>query len=231
MNEAENQLLGGVRALGLELGDEQIARLVAYSRLVLQYNTLTNLTGARSLRTFLIEHVLDSLSILLVCEPEPPVIDVGSGAGLPGIPIAIARPNAKVKLLDTRAKRVEFLHTVTGRLDLQNVEVIKGSALGPASKALVGTGGTVLLRAVAPALKAFDLGAGLVKGGGSIVLYQGPVARPGRELVWRGRASGFQPWSSVEVAVPGLDSKRHLWYARKGPRITRAAETRPSPGF
>jgi 16S rRNA (guanine527-N7)-methyltransferase len=211
----EGALTIGLEKLGLKLAREQIRKLVRFAELVIEGNEATNLTGAKSIDRFLIEQVLDSLSVLTVLRPKPPIVDVGSGAGLPGIPIAIAQPDKPVILLEPRAKRAEFLRGAIERLEMANVSVVQASAHGPDAQSLAGSARTALLRAVAQPERAVALGAGLVRPGGDIVLYQGRDPKPDRSLAKQVRLLGFGPWSAKAVCIPGLAATRHLWWARR----------------
>lgn len=88
-----------------------------------KWNRVHNLTAIRNLQDMLYQHVMDSLAVLPhICGPQ--IIDIGSGAGLPGIPIALARPDWRVALVESNQKKISFLQQVKIELALQNVEVI-----------------------------------------------------------------------------------------------------------
>jgi 16S rRNA (guanine527-N7)-methyltransferase len=214
-DDREGALSRGLQKQGLKLAREQIRKLVRFAELVIESNQTTNLTGVKSVDRFLVEQVLDSLSVLTVLKPKPPIVDVGSGAGLPGIPIAIAQPDRPVILLEPRAKRAEFLRGAIERLEIGNARVVQASVLGPGAQSLAGSAGTALLRAVAQPERAVALGAALVRTGGEIILYQGREPKPDRSLAKRARLLGFGPWSARAVHIPGLGAPRHLWWARR----------------
>jgi 16S rRNA (guanine527-N7)-methyltransferase len=121
----ERAIIEGSERLGISLPAEAIARLEAYLALLERWNRAYNLTAVRDPEAMVIRHLLDSLSILSWVE-GPRVLDVGSGAGLPGIPLAIARPDCRFCLLDSNGKRTRFLTQVAAELQLAHVDVVRG---------------------------------------------------------------------------------------------------------
>ena len=113
----EQSIIEGSEQLGIPLPVEAITRLVAYLTLLERWNRAYNLTAVRDPDAMVVRHLLDSLSILPWLE-GPRVLDVGSGAGLPGIPLAIARPDCEFCLLDSNGKRTRFLTQVAAELRL-----------------------------------------------------------------------------------------------------------------
>jgi 16S rRNA (guanine527-N7)-methyltransferase len=110
------------------LGDKQITLLIQYADLVVGYSSEINLISKNDRANIIERHILDSLLALAVYEfPQAAVVaDVGSGAGLPGLPIAIARPDLRVSLIESRHRRCLFLSKVISDLGLANVTVIEG---------------------------------------------------------------------------------------------------------
>ena len=209
-------LAEGLRSLRISDPQAVSARLIEYARLVLEENARTNLTGARDLRGLVVNHFLDSLAPLGFIRLADPVVDLGSGAGFPGIPAAIVYPRHHFVLLEPRSKRVEFLRLAIDRLGLDNTAVVKGSALGPAASGLVGKAGAVLVRAVADPAQAFALGLPLLRGGGELLLYEGRSARP---TVEHKRAASRHGGGEIKVRrthVPSLDAIRHAWIVKRG---------------
>jgi 16S rRNA (guanine527-N7)-methyltransferase len=119
--------------LGIAFDEGDLARLGLFLAILLDVNAHTNLTAIRDPAEAWIKHVLDSLTLLpilseLDTDTPPHIVDVGSGAGLPGIPLAIARPDAHVTLLEATAKKAEFLRLCADRLSLSNVDVVNARA-------------------------------------------------------------------------------------------------------
>ncbi len=109
--------------MGLDIPDQTQSALLAYIALMQKWNKAYNLTAIRDPDQMVIRHILDSLSILPYIDRFP-VLDVGTGAGLPGIPLALCRPDEKFVLLDSNGKKTRFLTQVKIELGIENIEVI-----------------------------------------------------------------------------------------------------------
>lgn len=118
-------LAGGIRALGIDVGPAAQTQLLAYVALLEKWNRTHNLTAVRTPEQMVTHHVLDSLAVLpYVPGTAMSIVDVGSGGGLPGIPIAVARPGWRVTLLDSNHKKAAFLRQAAAELGLGNVAVV-----------------------------------------------------------------------------------------------------------
>lgn len=113
----------GLRARKIALDKSQHERLLAYVALLDRWNKAFNLTAVRDPLEMVSRHLLDSLSIWPWVD-DGPVLDIGTGAGLPGIPLAVARPTLEFTLLDSNRKKTRFVQQAVGELGLRNVEVI-----------------------------------------------------------------------------------------------------------
>ena len=118
------QIAEGLAAMGLDLPAEARARVEQHLELIAKWNRVHNLTAVRETDQMVVLHLLDSLSVLPHLKDARNVLDVGSGAGLPGIPVAIALPQARVTLLDSSHKKCAFLRQAKTELGLANVEVV-----------------------------------------------------------------------------------------------------------
>jgi 16S rRNA (guanine527-N7)-methyltransferase len=116
-------LVQGLHELAIDLDPLQRERLLAYIALLQRWNRAFNLTAVRDPLAMVPRHLLDSLSIWRWVD-QGPVLDVGTGAGLPGIPLAIARPGLSFTLLDSNRKKTRFVQQAVGELGLDNVEVL-----------------------------------------------------------------------------------------------------------
>ncbi len=118
-----HKLQEGLESLGLSLAENQKELLIKYLALLVQWNATYNLTSVRDPTDMLTLHILDSLSIVdLVLGTEAlDVLDVGTGAGLPGVPLAIALPRLSIRLVDAVAKKISFLQQVKTALQLPNI--------------------------------------------------------------------------------------------------------------
>ena len=118
-----DRLAGGLRELDLALDDDQVTALLTYRDLLVKWNRAFNLTAVRDPGEMIARHLLDSLAVLPHLEAGP-TLDVGTGAGLPGIPLAIARPDQAFTLLDGNGKKARFVRQARRELGLDNVEVV-----------------------------------------------------------------------------------------------------------
>jgi 16S rRNA (guanine527-N7)-methyltransferase len=121
------ELSTGARELGVNLSESQHAQLLAYLALLIKWNKAYNLTAVRNPDEMVSRHLLDSLSVVPFIEGER-WLDVGSGGGMPGIPLAILFPELKISLLDSNGKKTRFQTQVKLELKLDNLEVIHSRA-------------------------------------------------------------------------------------------------------
>jgi len=193
----------GVAALHLAPGAAAIDRFSAYLALIEKWNRVHNLTAVRETEQMVVLHLLDSLSILPHVADAGSLLDVGSGAGLPGIPIAIARPELEVTLLDSSHKKAAFLDQVRSELSLANVQV----ACERVERWQPGrTFDVVVSRAFADLAEFIEQAQHLVAPGGRLLAMKGVY--PFEELA---RVPATHRVCDVtELSVPQLDAKRHL---------------------
>lgn len=205
----EQSILEGSERLGVQLHSKAVARLVVYLTLLERWNRAYNLTAVRDPEAMVVRHVLDSLSILPWLA-GPRVLDVGSGAGLPGIPLAIARPEYRFCLLDSNGKRTRFLIQVVAELRLDNVDVVRGRVedYRPAT----------LFNSVVS--RAFATLADMVADAGRL------CAPEGRLLAMKGvfpddelarLPPGYAVVDVYPLRVPNLDAERHLVHLAPAP--------------
>ena len=127
MEACRNILISGLKTLNLSFKPEQIEQLLGFIKLIAKWNKAYNLTAVRNNEDMARLHILDSLAILPHIEGKR-VIDIGTGAGLPGIPLAIFLPEVEFVLLDSNAKKTRFVQQVILELKLKNVSVIHSRA-------------------------------------------------------------------------------------------------------
>jgi len=120
---ADQRLKQGLEKMGLDISTETQSRLMAYVQLMQKWNKAYNLTAVRDQEQIVIRHILDSLSIASYISASP-VLDVGTGAGLPGIPLALIMKEKKIVLLDSNGKKTRFLTQAKIELGIDNIEII-----------------------------------------------------------------------------------------------------------
>ncbi|MFW2371721.1 MAG: 16S rRNA (guanine(527)-N(7))-methyltransferase RsmG [Gammaproteobacteria bacterium] len=121
--DASRRLTHGLEKMGISLDAETCKTQVQYLELIQKWNKVYNLTAITDLDQMVVRHLLDSLSILPFID-DTPILDVGTGAGLPGIPLALARPEYEFVLLDSNGKKTRFLTQVKIELDIDNIDII-----------------------------------------------------------------------------------------------------------
>ena len=170
-----DKLINGSRSLGLELSNSQLEQFELYFQLLKEWNKKTNLTRIVGYQEVQIKHFLDSLSVLAAQLPNPPdglkLLDVGTGAGFPGVPLRIVCPSMSLYLLDSIGKKTAFLGHLTQTLGLCDVNILTGRAENLARyKELRETFDVVVSRAVAPVSVLSELTLPFCKLGGVVVL-------------------------------------------------------------
>lgn len=196
------QLLeAGLDNLNIALTSAQLEQLLAYVALLHKWNQRFNLTAVRSPQAMITRHLLDSLAILPYLRGDR-LCDVGTGAGLPGVPLSIASPENSFCLLDSNHKKQVFVSQVVKSLGLKNVECCWSmvETYQPIQKF-----STILTRAFAPLARMIQLTAHLLAPGGQFVAMMGK-ALP-EELVL---PPAFQLEQRIMLQVPGEEADRHL---------------------
>ncbi|PQV47157.1 16S rRNA (guanine(527)-N(7))-methyltransferase RsmG [Paraburkholderia sp. BL21I4N1] len=199
----------GVRELGLDLSDAQLGKLLDYVALLSKWNAVYNLTAIRDPRQMLIQHILDSLSIVPHLAPRGPssVLDVGSGGGLPGIVLAIVLPEWTVTVNDIVHKKTAFQSQAKAELGLANLSVVTGrvETLQPGDE-VPAKFDVIVSRAFAELSDFVTLARHLVADQGAIWAMKG--VRPDGEI--ERLPAGAHVEQIIRLNVPSLDAERHL---------------------
>lgn len=193
----------GITELKLDLSVEQAEKLLDYLALLAKWNSVYNLTSVRDPMQMLTLHVLDSLAAVPAFAQAKNVLDVGAGGGLPGMVLAIARPDVKVSMIDTVHKKTAFLTQVKAELGLANVTVYtkRVEQLEVKQKFDV-----ITSRAFADLSDFVNWSSHVLEEGGQFIALKGVAPPDERERLpadWK--VTKLQP-----IQVPGLNAERHL---------------------
>lgn len=202
-----NQLAEYLALGGLKLTDSQGAQLARYHAMLIDWNSRMDLTNVPA-EEMALRHYADSLLPLMQASWFPQgnsLIDVGSGAGFPGLPLAILRPDLQICLLDSLRKRCDFLSAVVSELQLHHVQVLHARAEDAARSALRERFELAVARALAPLQVLAEYLLPFVKPGGKALCWKGPSLA--EELALSGRALkllGAQAGECLLLPLPGL---------------------------
>ena len=128
LNEFSNKILNKIKFLNTKLNDFQIIQLFNYMNLLIEWNEKINLTAITNPDEIIIKHFIDSVTINEFIEKNSKIIDIGTGAGFPGIPLKIVREDISITLMDSLNKRIVFLEEIIKKLDLKKVETVHARA-------------------------------------------------------------------------------------------------------
>ena len=126
--EFNKKMKESLKELNIEISEKQLNQFYNYMNILIEWNKVMNLTNITEPEEIIQKHFVDSLTVLKSIKENDSIIDVGTGAGFPGIPIKIAFPETRITLLDSLNKRIKFLEEVINKLELKNIETIHGRA-------------------------------------------------------------------------------------------------------
>jgi 16S rRNA (guanine527-N7)-methyltransferase len=197
----------GINSLKLELNDGQVEKLLDYLALLNKWNSVYNLTSVRDPMQMVTLHLLDSLAAVPAFKGAANVLDVGAGGGLPGMVLAISRPDMNVSMIDTVHKKTAFLNQVKAELELANVTVYtkRVEQLEVKTKFDV-----ITSRAFADLSDFVNWSGHLLQEGGRFIALKGTAPEDERERL-------PEPWKVEKLEpleVPGLDAERHLVFIK-----------------
>ncbi len=202
----QRTLPGGLAQLGIELSADAQTKLLAFRDLLLKWNKTYNLTALRDPEQAISHHLLDSLAILPYIG-DGALLDVGSGGGLPAIPLAIARPDLAISMVDTVQKKATFLQQAVIELGLKNVTVHHARV-----EEMPGQYAQISSRAFAELKTFVDLTRHLLAPDGHWLAMKG--LRPDDEL--KALPANILVEALIPLAVPGLNAERHLIILKAG---------------
>ena len=192
--------------MGLKQSDECIYKQALYLELLLEANKKISLTGIKNTKEAVIKHTIDSLSVSSSIEGKK-IVDIGSGGGTPGIPLAIANPDKKFYLIDSVLKKVKFLDETVKTLELDNIETIcdRGENIEKLSA------DTVVSRAFGSLNYLIESSKNMVSKTGLFLAMKGKINQEEiNELI-----KGFSVLQIQEIEVPYLEATRHFVFIKR----------------
>lgn len=202
------RLVAGLGVLRLGVSDDALDRLLDYLDLLARWNAAYNLTAVRDPAEMVTRHLLDSLAIAPFVTGDT-LVDLGSGAGLPGIPLALIAPERRVLLVDSNGKKARFLRSAVRQLGLARVDVAQARV-----ETLSGSFDCVTARAFASLADMLAQAGGLLARDGVWLAQKGRFPQDELDAV----PAGFRVAAVHAVTVPGLDAQRHLVVIRRNQR-------------
>lgn len=206
MSPSRASLQAIIERCGLRLEPRQYEMLWEYHRLLRTADAELNLTRIRQFENMVLKHYVDSLLVLKFTELPTPLVDMGSGPGLPGIPIKIARPETRMILAEPRGARADFLRQVCDQLGLEGVEVHAGK-VGPRFDRQVSG---IITRAVATIPETFDRVAHCLVPGGQMFFMKGPDCDQEIASAAQSHDSLFRILADHAYPIPGTTHNRRL---------------------
>jgi len=198
-------LFDSAKLIGIEISDFQVEQLIKYLELLIKWNKTYNLTAIRDPEEMLTKHLIDSLSIAphIQNKENHNILDVGTGPGLPGIPMSILYPEIEFLLLDSNGKKTRFLTQCKIMLGLKNIQVFNGRV----EEANVDKKfDQILSRAFTSLGNMVDLCSHLLADKGQFLAMKGIAPESEADDI----SSAFQIKESIQLCVPGCDEQRHL---------------------
>ena len=192
----EDVLAGLLSGAGLTVPPEAVGKLVAHAGEVLRWNRSIRLTAITAPEEIAVKHIVDSLFLLRFSPFPGRILDFGSGAGYPGIPLAAALPGSRVILLESSGKKCAFLSHALRMLPLANAEVVQGR-LEPGGHSTLGRFEHIVTRATLPPAKAVSLLLPYLVPGGRLLLMSGPGRGKGKQP--KGEGSGLREGADVRT--------------------------------
>lgn len=199
--DVRGRLDDGLR--GLALDPSLAAPLLEYLALLARWNRTYNLTAVRDPREMVVRHLLDSLAVVPHMRGIATLADLGTGPGLPGIPLAIALPGLRVALVESNGKKARFLRQAVRTLGLENASVHECRA---EDLDMPGAFDAITARALATLAEIIAFGGHLLRPGGRLLAMKG--VRPDDEIA--ALPDGWRMLEAIPLAVPGLEAERHL---------------------
>ena len=219
VNNFTNQMKSSAKEIGVELSLEQITKFYKYYQLLIEWNKKINLTAITEISEVISKHFIDSIAILPILEQGKglSLLDLGTGAGFPGVPLKIAEPSFKVDLVDSLRKRTDFLTMLISELELKEIKAIHSRAeeLGKVKEHRENYD-VVSSRAVAKLSILSEYCLPFVKVGGKFISLKGPKAADEvKEAEQALEELGGKVQSIKELVLPATEEKRTILVIEK----------------
>jgi len=219
MKSEDRQLLKeGAHEFGVKLSEKQLYLFTLFLEGLCSWNRRMNLTGISEKREMIIKLLLDPLVALPYLSPSGTVLDIGSGAGIPGLPIKIGRPEFEVHLLESKAKKISFLRDMIRKLGLKGIKAYKGRAEKKADlPSLFHFYDIVAVRALASLKKTISICSSYLEPGGLLVTFKGSSVDQEIENSKRLMEElNFRISKKFPYSLPETQGKRYLLILKKG---------------
>jgi 16S rRNA (guanine527-N7)-methyltransferase len=210
-------LIEGAKAFGIHLDEKAIEAFDLYLKELLKWNQKMNLTAIRSEKGIVLKHFLDSLSVHPYLPEYSSILDIGSGAGYPGIPLKITRPNLEMTLIDSVRKKVDFQRHIIRMLGLKGMEAIHGRVQDKGI--LQGLGGRfniTLSRAFSDLRTLLILSFPFLKEKGWVIAMKGKVEKDEIQLLNETEGTRYQLQKTISLVLPFSSFKRTVLIFEKG---------------
>ena len=204
-------LVEGAEAFGIRLNEKQVEAFDLYLRELLKWNQKINLTAIRSEKGIVLKHFLDSLSVYPYLSKTASLLDIGSGAGFPGIPLKIVQPSLEITLIDSVRKKVDFQKHIIRTLGLKGIEAIHGRVQ---DKEIIQSFGerfdTVISRAFSDLQTLLILSFPFLKKGGVVLAMKGERKGEEIQLLPKGEETRYRLKKTVSFLLPQSPFKRSI---------------------
>jgi 16S rRNA (guanine527-N7)-methyltransferase len=191
---------------GIDLSDEALGLFFRFYEELREHNDDLGLTGIASFEDVVIKHFVDSVMVSRLVKIPTPLLDIGSGAGFPGIPLKIIAPDINIILAETRKKRVRFLFDVIERLSLSGIEVFPHAVTGDFPLPVAGA----ITRALESGVETLGRCAPFLDPGGMVILMKGPASAEETSRAASKYGHLFSLEWDIPYTIPGTDYRRRL---------------------